>query len=126
MYGLSLLAILAADLTVTRLDDGGVLIRPGGQVLPADAAGAPPLRVSEARPIDLDLVDADLSGALRLIGEVADLNFVLADGVGGTVTVRMEDVPWDQALAAILLARGLVAVPLADNLVLVQPLGAGP
>lgn len=117
---------LAADPVVTRLDDGGVLIRAGGQVQPANDAGAPAWVVSDAAPIDLDFVDADIAGVLRVVGEVAKLNFVLDDDVTGTVTVHMQDVPWDQALAAILQTRGLTAVPLGANLVIVQTGGARP
>lgn len=124
MLSFAIALTLAAEPTVTKLDDGGVLIRMGGQVLPADAAGAPVLVVHDAKPIDLDVVDADIAGVLRVIGEVAKLNFVLDDDVHGTVTVRMEDVPWDQALAAILQAKGLAAVPLGANIVVVRPVGA--
>ncbi len=85
-------------------------------LLAADPAPAPaPVR------IDIDVVNADIRGVLRLIAEVSDLNFVLDDAVKGTVTARMIDVPWNDALAAILVSEGLVAVPFGDNILLVQP-----
>ncbi len=101
----------------------GVLIRAGGQVAPASAAQATGVVVSDARPISLDLQDADIHSVLRLISSVSGLNFVCTDDVRGAVTVRLVDVPWDQALAVILQARGLAATPLGPNVVTVAPLG---
>lgn len=59
------------------------------------------------RRISLDFVNADIHSIFRLISSVSRLNIVAGDDVKGTVTVRLEDVPWDQALAAILQAKGL-------------------
>ena len=59
------------------------------------------------RRISLDFVNADIHSIFRLISNVSRLNIVAGDDVKGTVTVRMVDVPWDQALAAILQAKGL-------------------
>ncbi|GEM_PF-4048294 len=64
---------------------------------------------STAAPISLDLVDADIHQVLRLIAEVSGLNVVASDEVSGSVTVRLEDVPWDLALQAILTSKGLAA-----------------
>jgi type IV pilus assembly protein PilQ len=44
---------------------------------------------------------------LRLIAEVSDLNLIAGDEVKGNVTIRLVDVPWDQALDVILLTKGL-------------------
>ena len=44
---------------------------------------------------------------LRLIAEVSDLNMIAGDEVAGKVTIRLVDVPWDQALDVILLTKGL-------------------
>ena len=44
---------------------------------------------------------------LRLIAEVSDLNVIAGDEVKGQVTIRLVDVPWDQALDIILLTKGL-------------------
>ncbi|MCB9777118.1 MAG: secretin and TonB N-terminal domain-containing protein [Alphaproteobacteria bacterium] len=65
-----------------------------------------------APPISIDVVDADIRSVLRLFGEHAGVNFVLDDSVQGRVTATLKDVPWDQALAAILLTQGLGAVPM--------------
>lgn len=73
------------------------------------------------RQISLDFVNADIHSIFRLISSVSRLNIVAGDDVSGTVTVRMENVPWDQALAAILQAKGL-ASQRYGNIVRVAPL----
>jgi type IV pilus secretin PilQ/predicted competence protein len=59
------------------------------------------------RLISLDLQDADIDSALRIIAEVSNLNIVAGDGVVGKVTLKLVDVPWDQALDVILKNHGL-------------------
>ena len=57
--------------------------------------------------ISLDFVNADIHSIFRLISHVSNLNIVTGDDVSGRVTVRLQNVPWDQALAAVLQAKGL-------------------
>lgn len=57
--------------------------------------------------INVDLVNADIHSVFRLISSVSKLNIVAGDDVTGRVTVRLENVPWDQAFAAVLQAKGL-------------------
>ncbi|HPD61613.1 MAG TPA: AMIN domain-containing protein, partial [Thermodesulfobacteriota bacterium] len=57
--------------------------------------------------ISLDFKDADINNILRLIAEVSNLNIVAGDDVKGTVTIKLNDVPWDQALDTILLSNNL-------------------
>jgi type IV pilus assembly protein PilQ len=59
------------------------------------------------RRISLDFKDVQIADVLRLIAEVSDLNIIAGDEVQGTVTIRLVDVPWDQALDVILLTKGL-------------------
>jgi type IV pilus assembly protein PilQ len=59
------------------------------------------------RRISLDFKDVEVADVLRLIAEVSDLNVISGDEVKGQVTIRMVDVPWDQALDVILLTKGL-------------------
>ncbi|MGH9443226.1 MAG: type IV pilus secretin PilQ [Thermoanaerobaculia bacterium] len=58
-------------------------------------------------PISLDLKDADIKDVFRTISELTGLNIVIDPDVRGTVTVRLENVPWDQALELILKQNGL-------------------
>ncbi len=59
------------------------------------------------RRISLDFKDVEIDDVLRLIAEVSDLNIIAGDEVNGKVTIRLVDVPWDQALDVVLLTRGL-------------------
>ena len=44
---------------------------------------------------------------LNVIADFTDLNIITSDTVGGNITLRLKDVPWDQALDIILQTRGL-------------------
>ena len=59
------------------------------------------------RRISLDFKDVEVADVLRLIAEVSDLNVIAGDEVKGKVTIRLVDVPWDQALDVVLLTRSL-------------------
>jgi len=73
------------------------------------------------RRIDLDFKDADIHNILRLVSEVGRVNIVTSDDVSGTVTIRMRNVPWDQALDVILQSKGL-GMERQGNLIRVAPL----
>jgi len=57
--------------------------------------------------IQLVFDDADVRDIFQLIAEVSDLNIIVSDEVKGTVTLRLIDVPWDQALDLILETKNL-------------------
>ncbi|MFT5444470.1 MAG: type IV pilus secretin PilQ/predicted competence protein, partial [Myxococcota bacterium] len=61
----------------------------------------------EGRRISLDFNGVPVSDVLRLIAEVSDLNLIAGDEVKGSVTIRLVDTPWDQALDVVLLTKGL-------------------
>jgi type IV pilus assembly protein PilQ len=87
--------------------------------LPMQAKG-PAQQKFAGRRIDLDFKEADIHNILRLLAEVGSVNIVTSDDVTGSVTIRMRDVPWDQALDVILQAKGLGAER-RGNLVRVAP-----
>ncbi len=72
-------------------------------------------------PITLTLKDADIKDVLRTFATLTNLNIVVDPGVGGTVTVELHDVPWDQALDLILRINGLDYV-LENNVLRVAPI----
>jgi type IV pilus assembly protein PilQ len=72
-----------------------------------EEGGFDPSKEYEGRRISLDFKDADIGNILRLIADVSDLNIIAGEDVSGTVTVRLVDVPWDQALDVILMTKGL-------------------
>ena len=59
------------------------------------------------RRVSLDFKDVEIADVLRLIAEVSDLNIIAGDEVNGNVTIRLVEVPWDQALDVILMTKGL-------------------
>jgi type IV pilus assembly protein PilQ len=58
-------------------------------------------------PISFDVKDADIKDVFRTISELTGLNIVVDPEVRGTVTVKLDNVPWDQALDLILKQNGL-------------------
>lgn len=58
-------------------------------------------------PVTFNIQDIPVRSALQLIADVSELNIVVADSVSGNVTLRLVNVPWDQALDIILQAKGL-------------------
>lgn len=58
-------------------------------------------------PLTFNFQDIPVRSVLQLIADVSQLNIVVADSVQGSVTTRLENVPWDQALDIVLQAKGL-------------------
>lgn len=58
-------------------------------------------------PMSLELKDADIKDVLRTFAKITGLNVVVDPDVSGSVTVQLEQVPWDQALDIILRINGL-------------------
>jgi type IV pilus assembly protein PilQ len=75
------------------------------------------------RRINIDLKDVDIHNVLRLLADTGHVNIVTADDVGGNITIRMNNVPWDQVLDVVLQAKGLGMVR-TGNLIRVAPLAA--
>ncbi len=59
------------------------------------------------RRISLDFQQADITNILRLIAEVSGFNIVVGEGVKSKVTMKLVNVPWDQALDMLLKMNGL-------------------
>ena len=57
--------------------------------------------------ISLDFKDADIKNVFRLLAEVSGLNIVVTNDVNRRVTVRLVEVPWDQAMDLIITTNGL-------------------
>ncbi len=59
------------------------------------------------RRISLDFQQADITNILRLIADVSGFNIVVGEGVKSKVTMKLVNVPWDQALDMLLKMNGL-------------------
>lgn len=76
-----------------------------------------PTEQNEAKPrsatsysgqkISLDFQDIEVRRVLQLLADFTNINMVTADSVNGSISLRLKDVPWDQALDLILKAKNL-------------------
>ncbi|NOQ77442.1 MAG: type IV pilus secretin PilQ [Methylococcaceae bacterium] len=72
------------------------------------------------KKLTLNFQDIEVRSVLQILSDFTALNIIAADSVGGNVTLRLNDVPWDQALALILKSKGL-SQRKTGNVVLVAP-----
>ena len=71
--------------------------------------------------ISLSFQNVEVRTVLQIIADIADVNMVVSDKVQGTMALRLEDVPWDQALDIILESQGL-GMQREGNVITVAPL----
>ncbi len=71
------------------------------------AASTDELPVFHGAPMSMHFQSIDLRTALQLVAEFSGVNIIMADNVSGQLTMRLQDVPWDQVLHTILQTRGL-------------------
>ena len=64
-------------------------------------------KVYTGQKISLDFKDADIKNVFRLLAEVSGLNIIVTNDVNRRVTVRLVEVPWDQAMDLIISTNGL-------------------
>lgn len=64
-------------------------------------------KVYDGARVTFNFQDIPVRSVLQLIADVSDLNIVVADNVSGNLTLRLTNVPWDQALDIVLDARNL-------------------
>lgn len=79
------------------------------------------VKIYSGRRLSLDFKDADIKNILRLIAEVSNLNIIAGEDVTGKITMRLIDVPWDQAFDVILQARSL-GMTRVGNVIRIAPL----
>jgi len=57
--------------------------------------------------LSFNFQNVEVRAALQAIADISGLNIITSDSVGGNLTLRLKDVPWDQALDVVLQAKGL-------------------
>jgi type IV pilus assembly protein PilQ len=81
------------------------------EVAPLSEAEREALRVERqefiGERLSLNFQDIEVRSVLQLLADFTDLNIVVSDSVTGNITLRLNNVPWDQALDIILTTRGL-------------------
>lgn len=70
--------------------------------------------------LSLNFQDIEVRAVLQLIADFTSLNMVTSDSVQGNLTLRLKNVPWDQALDLILKTKGL-AMRKSGNVIMVAP-----
>jgi type IV pilus assembly protein PilQ len=73
------------------VDDGSRLVQPG----------------FTGEKLSLNFQNVEVRAVLQVIADFTGLNVITSDTVGGSLTLRLKDVPWDQALDIILQSKGL-------------------
>ncbi|MGB1421894.1 MAG: type IV pilus secretin PilQ [Pseudomonadales bacterium] len=74
----------------------------------------------EGDKLSLNFQNIEIRAVLQIVADFADLNLVASDAVSGTITLRLKDVPWDQALDIVLRTNGLDK-RVQGNVLLVAP-----
>ncbi|WEZ88995.1 secretin N-terminal domain-containing protein [Pseudomonas sp. NyZ480] len=69
----------------------------------------PPVMAAPDRgePLSLNFQDVPVRSVLQVMADYAGINLVASDAVQGNITLRLQDVPWDQALELVLRSKGL-------------------
>lgn len=65
------------------------------------------VKTYKGRKVTLEFADAEVRKIFQLLSEVSNKNFVLGDDVTGNISIKLVNVPWDQALDIILDTKGL-------------------
>ncbi|MHB8346641.1 MAG: type IV pilus secretin PilQ [Acidiferrobacterales bacterium] len=86
----------------------------------AKSAKAEEHRIYTGKRLSLNFQNIDVRAALQVLADFTGLNFVASNDVKGSLTLRLNNVPWDQALAVILNAKGL-AMERSGNIITVEP-----
>jgi type IV pilus assembly protein PilQ len=81
-------------------------------VVEVKATVADPTKLSQragfsGEKLSLNFQNVEVRAVLNVIADFTDLNIITSDTVSGSITLRLKDVPWDQALDIILKTRGL-------------------
>ncbi len=79
--------------------------------------------VFTGEPINLQLEDADLNDVLETFSTLTGIEILLEPGVSGTVTTKLEGVPWNKALAGILTEQGLTWEKRDDQIIIRRQAG---
>ena len=99
-------------------NDGAVIIKLGGEVIPVETSTQ---SVPVATPISLDVVHMDITEVIRIFAIHSGQNILLSDGIQGTVTARVTNVPWNLALQSIVQSNGWTVTTIGEIL-LIEPL----
>jgi len=101
----------------SRLDKGAEEVIAADKL---DQQSVRPVKQYTGRKVSLEFSDADIRKIFQLIAEVSNQNFLVSDDVSGTISLKLVNVPWDQALDVILENKGL-GMKRDGNIVQIRP-----
>ena len=96
----------AAQQAVQQASNAAATVAPIAQQASTASPAVGPTKYT-GEPISVNLKDVDLRDFFRLIHEISGLNVVLDPAVKGSLTIVLDEVPWDQALDIVLQNNGL-------------------
>lgn len=103
-----------------RFDDGENMAAPSGE--PLGASSSEDFLSQNVQfngdPISIEVNDADIRNVLEFITNESGLNMVFSENVKGTVTLKLRDIPWDQAFILVLQMKKLGYIKNGDILVI--------
>lgn len=89
-------------------------------ILMSNQAYSNPTQANNGRKLSMNFQDIDVRSVLQILAEFSHFNIVATDTVSGNVSLKLSDVPWDQALDLIMKSKGLAKRQEA-NVILVAP-----
>ena len=81
-----------------------------------DQPGSAIGRFGGGQPVSLNFQNVETRALLQILADVSGKNMVLSDSISGTMALRLQNVPWDQALEIIMQSRGLALREIGDTL----------
>lgn len=78
-----------------------------GVALAGPDAALAPAQAYVGEKLSLNFQNVEVRAALQTIADISGLNVIASDSVGGNLTLRLKEVPWDQALDVVMRAKGL-------------------
>ena len=91
-------------------------VEPGSPASAAADNAAPAEKIYTGERISLEFKNADIHDIIKIISEVSGKKILLSENVSGKITLKLKDMPWDQALDIILESRNLGVEESGDTL----------
>lgn len=103
------LARPASYRTAIRDNQFVIMLDPKAGIADPPEALIPHAKAYQGERLSLNFQNINIRSLLQIFGDFTDLNIVTSDSVQGNLTLRLKDVPWDQALQIVLDAKGLAS-----------------
>lgn len=114
--------VASAAVEAEVVDESGAITRAAPMTAGAAQVGQAAKTQYTGRRVSFEFKDIDIHNLLRVIAEVSKRNIVVSDDVKGKITIRLRNVPWDQALDLVLKTKGL-GKEVTGNIIRIAPLG---